>query len=205
MNIRRVLVLVVLIVASFGAPVQAADGVATSVEILPLGAGLDKVMLTPDYFTRVGDVSFYGFVEYSGEAGGWFTNHSATWIPKGSWLGLRVEVGINDSGSSGSALGVTFAPKLPGLVYFKATPQAVFGNYARTFEVNTSWKTKSLPLFGGEIWSEGFVRFFRDVGNTYGQPQVWWKKSANSTWYFGTEIEVSGSDRTVRFGARKVF
>lgn len=200
----RMLVVFVLVLASFGTPMQATD-VATSIEILPLGAGLDRVMLTPDYFTRVGDVSFYGFVEYSGEAGGWYTNHSATWLPGGSWIGLRAEVGLDDAGNSGSALGVTFAPKLPGFVYFKATPQAVFGNYARTFEVNTSWKTKSLPLFGGELWSEGFIRAFRNSGNSYGQPQLWWKKSADSTWYFGTEVEVAGSSRTVRFGARKVF
>lgn len=195
---------VAVLAVFFGTPTQAVN-VSTSIEVLPLGVNLDQVMITPDYFTKIGDVAFYGFVEYSGEAGGWFTNHSATWIPKGSWLGLRAEAGINDSGSSGSALGVTLAPKVPGFVYFKATPQAVFGNYARTFEVNTTWKTKGLPLFGGELWSEGFIRSFRNAGNTYGQPQVWWKKSADSTWYFGTEVEVSGSDRTVRFGFRKVF
>ncbi len=92
----RMLVVFVLVLASFGTPMQATD-VATSIEILPLGAGLDRVMLTPDYFTRVGDVSFYGFVEYSGEAGGWYTNHSATWLPGGSWIGLRAEVEVAGS------------------------------------------------------------------------------------------------------------
>lgn len=95
--------------ALFAVQVRALD-VTTSLEVLPLGVDLDRVMLTPDYFFKLDDVAFYGFVVLKARVVG--SPDSATWMPS-KYVGLRGEVGINDSGSSGSAFGITLAPKIP--------------------------------------------------------------------------------------------
>lgn len=176
--------------------------IATSVEVFALGVDGDQAMVTPDYFARMGDVSVYGFAEFVGD-GSWFTNHSATWSFT-KHFGLYGEVGLTDDDIFSSAIGPSISIPAPGFIYLKVRPTVVLGDHERTRELNIVWKTESLPVFGGEIWTEGFIRTLRDAGNTYGQPQLWWRKT-DSSWHFGIEVEVAGADQTLRGGLRKTF
>ena len=124
-------------------------------------------------------------------------------IPRSTW-GSALRLGWTTRGVSSSAFGPVISLPVPGFVYLKAMPQFVFGVPERTREVNLVWKSGSLVVFGGEIWTEGFIRFWRDAGNSYGQPQLWYKHG-DSSWDFGIEVEVAGSERTVRGGVRKHF
>ncbi len=196
---KKIVIAVALVL--FGVQIAVAQ-ISTSVEMFPIGVNFEQAMATPDYFTVIGNVAVYSFAEFVGD-GSWFTNHSATWSPT-KYLGLYAEASINDVHDVSTSIGPAFSIPLPGFVYFKMRPTAVIGDLERTRELNLVWKSKSLPAFGGEIWTEGFIRTLRDAGNTYGQPQVWWRQT-DSTWHFGVEVEISGSDRTLRGGLRKTF
>lgn len=191
----------VVVLALFGSQIANAK-ITTSAEVFALGVDADQGMITPDYFTKLGDVSIYGFIEIDG-GGGWFSNHTMTWMPT-KYLGLYTEASLNDSDQFSTSIGPAFSIPLRGFTYLKVRPTAVIGDLERTRELNLVWKSKSLKAFGGEVWTEGFIRTLRDAGHTYGQPQVWYKRS-NSPWHFGVEIEVDGSNRTARGGLKRVF
>ncbi|MBP6924569.1 MAG: hypothetical protein KBB78_03290 [Candidatus Pacebacteria bacterium] len=188
----------------FAAPMMQAQ-VTTSVEVLPIGTSFDHVMITPDYFTMLGEVTLYGFVEYSGEGGGWFADQSATWMTT-KHVGFAGEASTDNNENSRSSFGPAFKPSVPGFASLTILPTVVFGTPDFDRELKIVWRTNDFAALGGVIWSEGFVRTLRNNGaHTYGQPQVWWRKSPESTWHFGVEAELFGADWTFRGGFRKVF
>jgi hypothetical protein len=105
----------------------AADGPSFSLEALPIGVTTDRIMITPDYFWKPGDdLSLYGFVEYSGEDGKWFSNHVGCWTPTGHF-GLRAELGADDAGGSFAKVGPRFTFSGAGFSHLQVAPLFVSG------------------------------------------------------------------------------
>lgn len=215
MTVKRLYILLALLVlVSALAPAVVAQDIAEvvgvvmvapqfSLEILPLGVETDRMMVTQDYLWSVDRVSLYGFVEYSGEAGSWFTNHAATYqvLP---WLSGRGEVGVDDGGVSFGKVGLQINLTPPGFQSLKVAPLFVSGTPEYKWELLLAWRTKPLGFQRLDVWFEGFIRTAREDADTYGQPQLW-AAVPDSPWHFGAEVEVAGANRTLRVGIRRVF
>lgn len=208
-NYRIVAVLVLAFVAMV-APVSAQPKVDLGFEFHPVGVETERLMAMPYYVAVDAERKLvaFGFVEYSGEAGSWFTNHAVSWSAN-KYFGLRAEVGADDAGSSFGKVGPTVKlPWVPGFNYLNVSPLFTSGTPAYDSELHISWSTKSAEFLIGstpvKVWSEGFIRTFRDGGHTYGQPQVW-VSFGSLPFDYGVELEIAGADRTYRGGVRARF